>query len=280
MRIVDAQIHIWSSGTPNGVHRPVSSFSAAEVLREMDAAGVDAAIIHPPSWDPSANEVAVDAVRAHPTRFAILGQFPPDRPESRVLIDSWASRPGMRGLRWALINPHQQTWHADGTMDWVWPAAERAGLPIALLAGRFLPKLRQIAEAHPRLRLIIDHCGLVRTERDDAAFATVPDLVALAQLPNVALKATGAPAYSTHPYPYKNLHDTLHRLFDAFGPERFFWGTDITRMPCTWKQCITMFTEELPWLSGADLEQVMGKAVCNWIDWHPGTGSTDKTPNE
>ena len=27
-----------------------------------------------------------------------------------------------------------------------------------------------------------------------------------------------------------------------------FWGTDITKMPCSWRQCVTMFTEELPWL--------------------------------
>jgi hypothetical protein len=28
-----------------------------------------------------------------------------------------------------------------------------------------------------------------------------------------------------------------------------------------------MFTEELPWLEGRDLELVMGRAVCNWIGW-------------
>jgi hypothetical protein len=46
-----------------------------------------------------------------------------------------------------------------------------------------------------------------------------------------------------------------------------FWGTDITRMPCSWRQCVTMFTEELPWLAGRDLELVMGDAVCAWLDW-------------
>jgi len=30
-----------------------------------------------------------------------------------------------------------------------------------------------------------------------------------------------------------------------------FWGTDITKMPCSWHQCVTMFTEELPWLKAA-----------------------------
>ena len=39
------------------------------------------------------------------------------------------------------------------------------------------------------------------------------------------------------------------------------------RMRCTWRQCVTLFTEELPWLKGADLDLVMGRAFCAWIGW-------------
>ena len=68
-------------------------------------------------------------------------------------------------------------------------------------------------------------------------------------------------------YPFHSIHDALHRVFDAFGPRRMFWGTDITRMHCTWRQGMTLFTEELPWLKGTDLELVMGQAFCDWIGW-------------
>ena len=89
----------------------------------------------------------------------------------------------MLGLRWSLTRPEQQNWHADGTMDWLWPAAERAGLPIATMAWRFLPLFRQIAERHPNLKLIIDHLGLVRSAQGDAAFVHLDELLALAKLP-------------------------------------------------------------------------------------------------
>ena len=49
MQIVDAQVHIWSSGTPLAPHRQVSHYGKDELLREMAEAGVDAAVIHPPS---------------------------------------------------------------------------------------------------------------------------------------------------------------------------------------------------------------------------------------
>src|SRR2546425_9818332 len=99
------------------------------------------------------------AARQHPDRLAILGNFLLDRPESRGLIDGWKRRPGMLGLRFTFLQPHQKTWPTDGTIDWLWPAAERAGLPVALLPAGFLPKGGPVAARHPPLRLRIDHLG-------------------------------------------------------------------------------------------------------------------------
>src|SRR5438045_39523 len=145
MLIVDAQVHIWGSGTPTGAHRQTSVFSADELLKEMDAAGVDAAVIHPPGWDPGSNDLALDAARRHPHRLSILGKVPLDRPESAALLDGWKKQPGMLGLRFVFLQPHQRTWPTDGTIDWLWPAAERAGIPVALLAGNFLDVVGRVA---------------------------------------------------------------------------------------------------------------------------------------
>jgi hypothetical protein len=38
-------------------------------------------------------------------------------------------------------------------------------------------------------------------------------------------------------------------------------------MQCTYRQCVTFFTEELPWLSGRELEDVMGRGLCEWLGW-------------
>jgi len=271
MTIVDAQVHIWSGGKPgNPRHRQIPAFTKDDLSKEMAAAGVDAAVIHPPtSWDPHANALAIEAARAHPDRFAILGNFPLDKPESRALVDGWKKQPGMLGLRFTFLQEHMKAWPTDGTLDWLWPAAERAGLPVALLAANFLPTVGQVAERHQRLKLIIDHLGRRSpAETGEAAWDNLPQMLALAKHPNVAIKATGAPSYSAQAYPFRDIHDKLKRIFDAFGPARMFWGTDITRMPCPYRQCVTMFTEELPWLKGRDAELVMGRGVCDWIGWN------------
>ena len=80
------------------------------------------------------------------------------------------------------------------------------------MAWRFLPLFGQIAERHPQLKLIVDHLGLVRSAQGQAAFATLDDLLPLAKLPNVAIKATGAPGYSKKAYPFRDIQDGLHRI--------------------------------------------------------------------
>ena len=103
-----------------------------------------------------------------------------------------------------------------------------------------------MAERHPGLKLIVDHLGRPSGPHNAATWDSLPELLALAKYPNVAVKATGAPSYSSDPYPFTNIHDYIHQIFDAFGPNRAFWGTDITRMPCPWGQCISLFTEGCP----------------------------------
>jgi len=272
MQIVDAQIHTWGAGLPsNQSHIQVTHFTPAEAIALMDAAGVDAAVIHPPGWDPNSTRDALRAVSDYPGRFAVMGALPLDKPDSRERITTWRQQPGMLGLRYGFLTDPAKRWLADGNLEWLWSEAEKAGVPIAMLATDSLPEIGAIAQHHPGLRLTIDHLGGrggTSNEKDAAAMTHMPALLALAKHPNVAVKATGVPHYSSEPYPYPALHRYLREVFDAFGPDRMFWGTDITKMKPLWHQCVTMFTEELPWLRGRDLDLVMGEAICRWWGWN------------
>jgi L-fuconolactonase len=275
MLITDSQVHIWGAdtadrpwppGRANQAQRP-QPFTKDDLLREMDAAGVHRVVIVPPSWEGDRNDLALEAARLHPDRFAVMGRLPIERPESRALLDGWKREPGMLGLRFTFHTALQKPWLTDGTADWLWPAAERAGLPVMIFVPGSLPHVDRIAERHPGLRLVIDHLALSMSQKDDGAFADLPDLLTLAKRPNVAVKASALPCYSTEPYPYPGLHKHIRRVFDAFGPRRMFWGTDLTRLRGTYREAITLFTEELPWLSKTDQEWVMGRGVCEWLDW-------------
>lgn len=272
MLIVDSQIHIWKNGKMSPQHRQIPTYSADDALAEMASAGVDCAVIHPPSaLGEAANEFAVEAVRKHPDKFCILGHFDLKSPDREKIVARWRERPSMLGFRFTFNLPEQKTWWTDGSLDWFWPACEKAGLVVGLLAtGENIKVLGKIAERHPGLKLNIDHIGRGggrSGKKDNEAYADLADMLALAKLPNVGVKLSGAPSTSSQPYPYKNIHGYLRQIVEAFGPDRCFWGTDITRMPCSYRQCVTMFTEELGWLKGRDLERVMGGAFVDWLGW-------------
>src|SRR5204863_232416 len=160
MQIVDSQIHLWGSGLPsNQSHIQVTHFTPEEAIRLMDEAGVDAAVIHPPGWDPGSTEMALAAVRNYPGRFAIMDALPLDQPESRNRIAGWREQPGMLGLRYGFLGDPARRWLHEGTIEWLWVIAEKAGVPIAMLATDSLPEIGRIAERHPGLRLTIDLLG-------------------------------------------------------------------------------------------------------------------------
>ncbi len=275
MLVADAQIHLWGADTParpwppggaQRAHQP-HAVGKDQALAAMKDAGVDRAVIVPPSWEGERNDLALEAARLHLDRFAVMGRLALEKSESRALVDSWKRQPGMLGMRFTFTTAEQWPWLTDGTADWLWPAVERAGIPLMMSVSGRLPAVDSIAERHPGLKLVIDHLGIRSGAKGEEAFAGLPQLCTLARRPNVAVKASALPCHSIEPYPFRDVHAHIRRVYDAFGPRRTFWGTDWTRLPCPWRQAVTLFTEELPWLSTSDKEWIMGRALCEWLGW-------------
>jgi L-fuconolactonase len=280
MLIVDSQVHIWGADTPERpwpvppaglkavpVHNNGVPFTKDFLLAEMNKADVDRIIIVPPSWEGDRNDLALEAAQQHPDRFAVMGRLDVTAPDAREQIRGWLKQPGMLGLRFALHTPLLERPFVSGQLDWVWGEAEAAGVPIMVLVPhRLMPAIDRVADHYPDLRIVMDHLGLVHG-KDEEAFKDLDQLLALAKRPNVAAKATIMPFYTADAYPYKSLHPYIRRVYDAFGPKRLFWGTDLSRLPCTYRQGVTMFTEEIPWLTAEDKEWIMGRGVCEWLGW-------------
>jgi predicted TIM-barrel fold metal-dependent hydrolase len=154
--------------------------------------------------------------------------------------------------------------------DWIFPAAEKAGLPIMFFAPDNIPKFASIAERHPGLSLIIDHMSLtLEIARERRIKPAIDEVVKLAKYPNVSVKVSATVNSSMEPYPFRDMTEHIRRCFDAYGPQRCYWGTDLTNSlaKATYRQRITHFTEELPFLSEEDKDWVMGKAILQRLSW-------------
>ena len=85
----------------------------------------------------------------------------------------------------------------------------------------------------------------------------------------MSVKVSASPGLSRQPYPFKDVAEHVKRVFDAYGPQRSYWGTDLTNSyaKASYRQRITHFTEELPFLSESDKDQVMGRAIVARLKW-------------
>jgi L-fuconolactonase len=273
MIIIDSQVHVWPPDRPDRRlgpgHDERTPYSYEQLRADMDRAGVHRAILVPPSIDRNRNDYAVEAVRKYPDRFAVMGKVALETGAGKDVLKGWRDQPGMLGVRLTFHRDADRPWLSDGTADWFWPEAAFHDIPVMVHAPERLAEIGEIAERYPELRVIIDHMGFARATMDDAAGPAVERLNALAQYPNVFVKVSALPAFSTEPYPFKNLHEPLRRVIEAFGARRAFWGSDITRVPksCSYRQVVTQFTEELDFLSADDLDWIMGRGLAECLRW-------------
>jgi predicted TIM-barrel fold metal-dependent hydrolase len=273
--IVDAQIHLWKAETPDWQWVPGAKPQLPEpmtierLLPMMDEAGVDRVVVVPPSWPGDRNDYALEAAQRYPNRFHVMGRIPLKNPQSAALLPKWREQPGMLGVRVIFLGP-STPWLTDGTADWFWPAAEKAQVPVMFFAPGQVSKFAAIAERHPQLTLIIDHMGLTASMvKDNTLTEAVDQAVALAKYPNVSAKLSGTPGIATELYPFRDVAVHVHRVFDAYGPQRCYWGTDMTNSfaKATYRQRVTHFTEELSFLSESDKDWVMGRAILARLQW-------------
>jgi len=273
--IVDSQIHMWQASTPDRPWVPGTRPQLPEpmtierVVPMIDAAGVDRVVIVPPGLEGERVDYGQEAARRYPGRFATMGHIALDDPGEARRLPTWKQQPAVLGIRLNIAG-EQAKWLTDGTADWFWPAAEKAGIPIMFLTTGQLPLFGRIAERHPQLVLIIDHMGVSsEAMRNKMMPATVVESAALARYPNVSVKLSSAPLFSSEPYPFRDLTPHIRRLFDAYGPRRCYWGSDVTNSfaKATYRQRVTHFTEELDFLSEADKDWIMGRAILDRLGW-------------
>ena len=293
--IIDSQVHLWEAhrpdrpwpadqiGKPSFVsvagarpHR-AEPLGADELIGMMNQIGIDRAVIVPPSPVGDSNDTALEAVARFPERLAVMGRFSPDADGARERLETWLDQPGMLGIRMTFHKPHWARWLAPGVVDWFWSGCERLNIPLMALAPGLIKEIAALAERHPHLTIILDHMARKSALRDEECFADLDEMLGLARLPNIAVKASSLPCYTNDAYPFRRLTSYLQRTFEAFGADRIMWGSDLTRLPCTYLECLDHMRRELPFLNDDDRARVLGGTAAKLLRW-PKTHSAGKPP--
>ena len=125
MLIVDSQVHLWGAytrerpwPTGRGVEAQKPYPVTKDMLRfEMELAKVDRIVLVPPSWEGDRNDLALEAARLHPDKFAVMGRLNLADPASKALVPDWKKAPGMLGMRFTFHTDLMRPWLTDGTAE-------------------------------------------------------------------------------------------------------------------------------------------------------------------
>lgn len=274
MVIADAQVHLWAAERPDRpwipggkdyVHLP-EPLEKAHLVAEMDRVGVDRAFLVSPTWEGARNDVVLDAAETYPDRFGVIARFDPEDGGAKDALSRLFENDHVLGMR-AVFYRGSREWLRDGTAEWVWPLAEELNVPVMIFAPGQCDEIGRVAEQYPKVRIAVCHLGIDPVLRDDQILPHIDNMLELSRFSNVAVKASSLPSYVTDPYPFTSLHGHIKRTVDAFGSQRVFWGSDLSRLRCRYDEWYRVFTEELTFLSDEDRANVMGDAICRWFGW-------------
>jgi predicted TIM-barrel fold metal-dependent hydrolase len=236
------------------------------MLAEMDAAGVDRAVIVPPTWVGEGNESGIEAAEKYSDRFAVMGRFDVNAADAKTRLRQWLGRPNMLGIRLTFGHLPRTEQLDDGSLDWFWADCERLGIPLMLNLPGLVEKAHSIAKRHPDLTVIIDHMGVAHG-RGAAVFAGLETVLALAALPKTYVKVSCVPNYSAEAYPYRDIQPFLRQIVESFGARRLLWGADITRLTSTYQECVDLFRKGLDFLSEDDRTWILGGTLAQALNW-------------
>src|SRR5262249_52508868 len=80
-------------------------FTIERLVPMMDEAGVDRAVIVPPSWPGDRNDYALEAVKRYPARFPLMGRLPPQDPQTADVLTEMEAAAGDVGRARDLQQP-------------------------------------------------------------------------------------------------------------------------------------------------------------------------------
>ncbi len=228
-RIVDPHVHVWTNDPrypwPADLTSPPNEDATPEMLlARMKEHGVEwTVIVHVIyyRWD---CRYAADAVRAHPDKFAGVCRVDPQSSEAVSQLEHWVAA-GLRGVRLSPGEGPSGDWIRDRQqMDPIWQRAGELKVPMCVLCP--VSRIADVEEVIRRhdgaLDVCIDHMADCPIDKPDE----LKKLLALARYPRVYVKLSHLWSLSREAYPYRDTHEQVRRLYDAFGPQRLMWGTD------------------------------------------------------
>jgi len=222
------------------------------------------------------------AAMMHPDRFSYLVRLDRNDRDVAAVIRMARDAPHARALRITpSMWPAESKAFAAGDYDAICAAACDCGLPLFMFVPGLARDVVRYARKFPSLRIIVDHCGLVSNSMrraigggaallsHDAQLAAFDEVLALSDLPNVALKWAHAPGmFEMAGYPGEGLWPILRKALGRFGADRIMWASDVSANQSgeSWAELLFGMIGNRD-LSQTEREALLGRTIRAWLEW-------------
>jgi predicted TIM-barrel fold metal-dependent hydrolase len=143
----------------------------------------------------------------------------------------------------------------------LWSRCQALKVPMTVLAPiTRMPEVGALLEKLPDLTVVIDHMADCPIDQP----AELEKLIALKRYSHLYVKISHAWSLSKQPYPWQDAQQHIHRLYDAFGPQRLMWATDwpiIENSKATYPQALTLVRDDIPFLNAEDKSWILSKTI-------------------
>ncbi|HTM94406.1 MAG TPA: amidohydrolase family protein [Croceibacterium sp.] len=272
--MIDAHAHVISGdkvryvpASPSGEIAPADFDKPMDVeflLREMDAAGVDKAVlVQRGSIYGFDNSYVCDSAARFPERLRAVGSIDPTRSDCAQQVERLAREGSAAGIRlMELVRGQGMGWLDSPGARGAWAAAAQLQVPVCVHffpwnRAEGLARLRAILGDIAGLTVVIDHFAAIRAEAGPPDHGVDELLEGVAGFEGVTVKFTTIPLGRLH-HAGIDARPLVHRVRDLFGAERMMWGSDITQSPGTYGYMADLGREAVGGLSTGEQEQLLG----------------------
>lgn len=263
LTIVDPHVHVWKNDPrfpwPAELASPPKTDATPEMLLKLMAEhGVSwTVIVHVIyyRWD---CRYAAASIAEYPKKFAGVCRVDPRSAKIVDDLNHWTAA-GFHGVRLSPALGPDGDWITDREqMDKVWTRAAEFKVPMCVLCpvGR-IPDVEKVIERFAdRLDVCIDHMADSPIDQPQE----LEKLLRLARYPRVYVKLSHLWSLSKQAYPYRDTHDQVRRLYDAFGPQRLMWGTDWPAVEdfCGYGKALALYRDEIKFFNDDDRRWILG----------------------
>lgn len=266
----DGVIQAWPPLCADTCHTPEM------LVAHMDWVGVDKAVLLQGPFYGECNAYVQEAVRHFPERFIGAAYCDPWDENAHEKFGHIRSRQAFRAVKLecsetaGLCGIHPRARLDDADIAWLWTEMEEAGLVLTIDLGEVGSRsydtdaVRNIAERHERLKIVVAHLGQPGPSLDeDAGKRRLWEAqIDLGKMPNVWFDMASLPAYfESERYPFPSAGRYLHAAIERIGSDKILWGTDIPGLlaHATYRQLLDMTEDHLAFLSADERAGVMGR---------------------